>query len=424
MLTSTTQDTLRMLDSIKLGTARFRLIEKTAVGWLTSLGADETPIVESHFPVELRSMWPEIRATMVPLADAGPILDGDTRKDARAIRAALLGESAPSDEQKDEILVLVTPSEIRAIYLWLEVGHNTAWEVAVVSISGTQSRQDREAAGLAEQRIAVVGCGSLGSKVASMLARAGVRNFVLIDDDVFLPENLVRHELNWESVGVHKVDALAHHLKLLGATDVTVRRQQLGGQESGGSLDGVMSLLSQSSLIVEASANDVAFTYVSKIAERTEKPVIWGKIFGGGFGGEIARVRPGIEPTAEVARYRISRWCDAHDVPPPSSVANRYESGETDAPMIAYDADVSAIAAQVARMVIDTAVGRTPSAFESSAYMIGLRKEWIFVAAFDTWPVDLGGPLGVTEQVPLSEDKARAVALDLLQIVGNPHDRS
>ena len=40
---------------------------------------------------------------------------------------------------------------------------------------------------LAERSVTIVGCGSLGSKVASTLARSGIRRFVLVDADIFLP---------------------------------------------------------------------------------------------------------------------------------------------------------------------------------------------------------------------------------------------
>ncbi|WP_343674922.1 ThiF family adenylyltransferase [Paraburkholderia heleia] len=368
MLTATTRDAVQALDTAVSGTVKFRSTGKNVVGWLTGLDIEGASIEESGFPMDALSMWPDIRATILPVENAGPKLH-DGGDDAQAIRAAVLGDVGPEDAPKDELLIFVTPTKLRAIYLWIEAGRNAAFEIPVIQLEKSQPRQDSEAARLIEQRIAVIGCGSLGSKVASMLARAGVRRFLLVDDDVFLPDNIVRNELNWESVGAHKVEALAQHLKLLGATNVNVLRQQLGGQESSGTLADVMSILSGCSLIVDASANDYAFSYVATVAKQAKIPVVWGKIFGGGFGGEIARVRPGIEPSADVARYLISQWCETRDVTPPLSVTNRYESGEPDTPMIAYDADVAVIAAHVARLAIDTALLRTPSAFESSAYL-------------------------------------------------------
>lgn len=58
---------------------------------------------------------------------------------------------------------------------------------------------------LPEMRVGVVGCGSLGLKIAAVLARSGVRRFTLVDDDILLPANLTWNELAAAAIGVHKL---------------------------------------------------------------------------------------------------------------------------------------------------------------------------------------------------------------------------
>lgn len=57
----------------------------------------------------------------------------------------------------------------------------------------------RQASGLETEQVRIelgmVGCGSLGSKVATHVARAGYAPTVLVDDDGFLPHNAARHAL-------------------------------------------------------------------------------------------------------------------------------------------------------------------------------------------------------------------------------------
>lgn len=65
---------------------------------------------------------------------------------------------------------------------------------------------------LAEKRIAVVGLGAVGSHVADMLARAGVRKLALLDDDILKPGNVVRHLLGSAAVGLRKADGVANEL--------------------------------------------------------------------------------------------------------------------------------------------------------------------------------------------------------------------
>lgn len=62
-------------------------------------------------------------------------------------------------------------------------------------------------------RIAVFGCGALGSKVVMHLARSGQTNLTLIDPDQVSPHNLVRHALFGEDVGENKAVALAEKIK-------------------------------------------------------------------------------------------------------------------------------------------------------------------------------------------------------------------
>jgi len=58
-------------------------------------------------------------------------------------------------------------------------------------------------------RAVLIGCGSLGSTIARLLAKAGVSNLVLIDPDILSWGNIARHELGGRYVGRSKVNALA-----------------------------------------------------------------------------------------------------------------------------------------------------------------------------------------------------------------------
>ncbi len=68
---------------------------------------------------------------------------------------------------------------------------------------------------LAGACIGIAGAGGLGSNCAMMLARSGVRNFVLVDDDVVDASNLNRQQFSPRHVGVPKVHALLEQLSEL-----------------------------------------------------------------------------------------------------------------------------------------------------------------------------------------------------------------
>lgn len=58
----------------------------------------------------------------------------------------------------------------------------------------------------------IVGCGSVGSFIALELAKGGVGNFILVDNDIFAYHNISRHQCGVLDVGKRKVDALEERL--------------------------------------------------------------------------------------------------------------------------------------------------------------------------------------------------------------------
>lgn len=242
-------------------------------------------------------------------------------------------------------------------------------------------------------KVAIVGCGSVGSKVAVQLARSGVGNFVLVDGDVLSAGNLVRNELDWRSVGVHKAPALGARLTEVNADcTFTARTNPLGGQESGAMAAATMAAIETCDLIVDATADPAVFNLCSAIARRAEKPMCWAHVFGGGAGGLIVRLRPGFDPTPLTARRRIEAWYAEQGVDwPDDGSAKPYEEpGTGDIPLIADDADVSVIASHLSRFAIDLLARPKATTFPYPAYVIGLSDRWLFTAPFDVRPIDLG----------------------------------
>jgi integrative and conjugative element protein (TIGR02256 family) len=60
-----------------------------------------------------------------------------------------------------------------------------------------------------ELKFSVIGLGSLGSQIFNILARQGLGQWTLIDNDIIFPHNLGRHILNREHIGLHKVKVLS-----------------------------------------------------------------------------------------------------------------------------------------------------------------------------------------------------------------------
>jgi ubiquitin-protein ligase len=91
------------------------------------------------------------------------------------------------------VVVFVQGSRVSAFYLH-DDGSTSAF--SPIHLIAPRRRLSSEYEGLAAKKVALVGCGSMGSKIATALARCGVGHFLIVDDDIFLPENLARHDLD------------------------------------------------------------------------------------------------------------------------------------------------------------------------------------------------------------------------------------
>ncbi len=284
-------------------------------------------------------------------------------------------------------VLIVKGEQVRAYSVWSD---NTAFRLKIILPQPQAKRLDPGHAALADRSVAIVGCGSLGSKLAVMLARAGIGSFLLVDDDVMLPDNLVRNDLDWREIGFHKADAVARRIELVNPlASRDVRKYRLGGQHSSDSIETLIEQLSAVDVLVDASADARVFNYLCAAVSVGKKSMVWARVFGGGFGGLIARHRHGIEPDPATMRAQVEQWSAEQGLPP--ELANEdYEARDDGHPMIADDADVTAIAAHAARLAVDTLIPRVPSMFPASVYMIGLSERWVFQQPFDTRPIDVG----------------------------------
>lgn len=261
-----------------------------------------------------------------------------------------------------------------------------------IQISGHKNRLPENFLSLQDKKVCVVGCGSVGSKIATSLCRSGVSNFLFIDEDIFFPDNIVRNDLDLNYVGIHKTQALQDRLRKINPNvNTQILNLSLGGQESSNSMSGALESIGNCDLIVDATANALAFNWIASISKRRKKPIVWVEVFGGGIGGIVARSRPEIDPVPLSARDQIYHWCNEQGIEILQiTQLNDYSVQRNDGiPLIADDAEVSVISAHATRFVTDILTQPETSIFPYSAYIIGMSSEWIFQAPFDTRPIDL-----------------------------------
>lgn len=354
-----------------------------------------------------------IHAVVARLPQAG----GRTCSSFEDLRALLWSHALPdlamdvSSRSEPTFVILFDGMHIHASLVTGEEGSRSVAAYDGIFVEKEFKRLDPEYERLGTVKVAIVGCGSVGSKVAVQLARSGVTSFVLVDGDVLASGNLVRNELDWRSVGVHKALALGSRINEIEPDcSISLWTSPIGGQESGAMASATLAAIEECDLIIDATADPRAFNLCASVARRAGIPMCWAQIFGGGIGGIVVRLRPGVNPTPLTARQRIETWYrdQGVDFPEDGSSQPYSDASGPGAPLIADDADVTVIASHLARFAIDLLARPDATIFPYPAYLIGLREKWLFTAPFDVRPIDLGE--GDTWEMEKDTDAAEALA--------------
>lgn len=149
---------------------------------------------------------------------------------------------------------------------------------------------------LQSKRVAIIGCGSIGSKVAVMLASSGVNKFTLVDKDHMEPSNSIRHECGIETFAYDKTHALINRLASINrecATDFFLFPGDPFGKCTIDNFDKLMDQLQQCDLIINTSGKEQIGRYLNQLAYQTQTPCLHASATNGAWSGEVIRSIPG-----------------------------------------------------------------------------------------------------------------------------------
>jgi len=148
--------------------------------------------IETDFSNELSLFGKNIRGKLFWIILVGPTPSGKTWVSIRC-----------TSDKKSNV-----PLSLKYIDGWDFLAHS----VDVINIDTVMSRSGGDV-NLSGKKVAVIGCGSVGSVIAIQLARAGVGRLRLFDPDIYKHENLYRHELSSYAVNRFKSTSLAWQIK-------------------------------------------------------------------------------------------------------------------------------------------------------------------------------------------------------------------
>jgi molybdopterin/thiamine biosynthesis adenylyltransferase len=276
--------------------------------------------------------------------------------------------------------------------------------------AAASARSSPEFSALAGKSVAIVGLGSVGSKMAESLARSGVGQFMLVDHDVFLPENVVRNGLDLHNTCELKVHAVAQRLtKISPSVKVDYSTVHLVGQESNAAVASAVRRIGQCDVIIDATANPRVFTLLAHLAIAKEKPLVWMEVFGGNLGGMIARSRPSKDASPFIVRDTYAAYTRDHPFDERVESEN-YDAVSDGQVVIASDAQVSVVAGYAVQFALDSLLEREPSRFPYCLYLIGMERRWVFEVPMHTIAIETPPPSAKADEVGDPDENAKTIA--------------
>lgn len=137
---------------------------------------------------------------------------------------------------------------------------------------------------LKEKRVGVVGLGSGGSFVAVSLAMSGVGKFVLVDDDVVEPSNIVRHAADRRYLGQTKSEAVADLIRQRNPqAEVTARH---------GRIETHMDVLDNLDLLVVGVDGEGPKYILNEACLKRNLTAVYAGVYERGEGGDVVVIRP------------------------------------------------------------------------------------------------------------------------------------
>lgn len=137
---------------------------------------------------------------------------------------------------------------------------------------------------LKQKRVGVIGLGSGGGFVAVTLAMSGVGEFVLIDDDVLEPTNVVRHVADSRYVGRPKAEAVAELIRL--------RNPQAKVEVRNGKMEQHLDALDNLDIVVSGlDGENPKYTLNQACLER-HLTAVYAGVYERGEGGDVVVIRP------------------------------------------------------------------------------------------------------------------------------------
>lgn len=145
---------------------------------------------------------------------------------------------------------------------------------------------------LNKKNVAIIGLGSGGSLIALYLAKSGIGNLTLIDGDVIMDHNIVRHICSLKDVGRFKTLAVKDHI-LDRVPTIKISTVEKPFSRENKNIEAFFDfLLSKVDLIVSATGDNIMNETINEFGYKRNIPIIFAGAFEKITGGIMIRIDP------------------------------------------------------------------------------------------------------------------------------------
>jgi len=233
---------------------------------------------------------------------------------------------------------------------------------------------------LATKKVVLVGAGSIGSMIAWQLARAGVGEITLIDDDFVQVGNMPRWQLGLPFVGRQKVNALKDYLShSYPYTKINSIPYCIGTPRSSPHSESdqyaVGNAIETADLVIDATAEWGVSHFLSDSCKQHNVAYFWATGTPGSRGGVVGRVIPGVTRGCwKCFQYHQTQGNiitpaqdDAPDIQPKGCFHPTFTG-------TGFDMDEVSLAA--ARLAVSTLCQGSPNAYPALPWDVGVVSLW------------------------------------------------
>ncbi|MAT49945.1 MAG: hypothetical protein CMK32_02025 [Porticoccaceae bacterium] len=263
---------------------------------------------------------------------------------------------------------------------------------------------------LQNKRVVVVGLGALGAPLVWQLARSGIGELRLVDNDLVEIGNIPRWLTGVAAVGNPKTHWLVDYvLENFPFTHATPYHCKVGGSQPGAAAQ-LEEAFEGADLIIDCAANRAVSQYLAEEAQARAVPYLWAYATPGAWGGNVGRVVPDVTEgcwycaewakalaageLAETAQgYKISR-------PPSEPDSNVQSKGCFHPTFSGSGVDLDSVSNLATRLAIATLCRGEPGGYPDFDWNVAVLSQWDKEKGIPTVPQWTTSPLARHPECP------------------------